>query len=847
MARKWLGLFLFLLWVGMALGQDKAFINGAVKDLNGKPIELVNVVVKEDQNFSTTTNDVGFYSMPIPAGKQVTIIYSYLTKQLYSKTISLKKNETLQISFQVEAPVTELREVEVKDQSARRQASLSEIKVRDILLPDAGGGGIEAYLVSQALGINKSNELSSNYSVRGGNYDENLVYVNDFEIYRPFLIRSGQQEGLSFANPNLVSTIKFSSGGFQARYGDKLSSVLDVTYKRPKQWGGSISASLLGFAGHLEGCSKDKRFTFLLGVRQKTSQYILKSLETQGEYSPNFIDAQLFASFQVNEKWRVELISNVARNQFVFRPDTRTTKFGTITDVKQLEMAFEGQEIDNYLAIMNGLSLVFTPKENLQLKLLGSAYNNSEKETFDILADYRIGDVETDQSKSDYGKVKQYRGIGGLQNWGRNTLFTDIYLAAFRGSWLKKGHQLQWGVDYKHEILSDKLSEWDMLDSAGYSLPFTSTGQKNFYGDSVPLNNFSEVNLSRSLKTRFQLSSNRISAYIQDSWRFGDSSKYNLTYGVRFQYWDVNKEPVITPRIQFSVKPSARRDLIVNLSAGMYYQPPFYREMRDLNGHVNTGLRAQKSVHAVAGLNYTFKAWRRPFQFVTEVYYKYLWDIVPYEFDNTLIRYYGRNMAHGHAFGADFRLGGELAEGAESWISLGLLRTINDIDGDMQKYYVDSAGNRSIYNTNGKAVDTVTQAVGYVPRPTDQWVTFNLFFQDYIPKWPFLKLNINLVFGSGIPVKGPTDASFSDSRRLPFYRRVDLGFAAQLWNPKWDKKKTKVGQGIKSVWFSLDVLNVFGINNTVSYLWIKDYLNQSYSVPNYLPQRRVNAKLVFNF
>ena len=841
---------LLAFWNLLACAQttEKAYINGAVKDIKGNPIELVNVVVKEDQRFNTTTNDNGYYELTVPVGKPITVVFSYLTKQIYSKQLTLKNKEVQQISFQVEAPVNELGEVTVRDQSTREQASLSEIKVKEIMLPDAGGGGIEAYIVAQALGINKSNELSSNYSVRGGNFDENLVYVNDFEIYRPFLIRSGQQEGLSFANPNLVSNIKFSSGGFQARYGDKLSSVMDVTYKRPKKWGGSLSASLLGFAGNLEGCSKDKRFTFLIGVRQKTSQYILKSLETQGEYSPNFIDVQFFSTFQINEKWGLELISNFARNQFEFRPDTRTTKFGTVTDVKQLEMAFEGQEIDNYLSLMNGLSLVYAPKENLRLKLLGSVYNNWEKENFDIIADYRIGDVETDQSKDNFGEVKQYRGIGGLHNWGRNSLQTNIYLAALRGSWFKNGHQLQWGVDYKHEQLNDKLSEWDLLDSAGYSLPYTTAGQKSFYGDSVPLNTNAAINLNDVLKTKFALTTNRLSAFIQDTWRFGDSSRFSFNYGVRLQFSDVNREPVITPRVQFSAKPTFKKDIVLTVSAGMYYQPPFYREMRDLRGNVNTNLRAQKSIHAVVGMNYSFKAWRRPFQFVTEAYYKYLWDLVPYEFDNTLIRYYGKNMASGHAYGLDLRLNGELADGAESWISLGLLRTTNDLVGDQQRYFVDSAGNRSVYASSLNNVrDTVFENISSVPRPTDQWVTFNLFFQDYIPKWPFIKLNLNLVFGSGIPVKAPTDASFTDNRRLPFYRRVDLGFAAQLWNPKWDKKKTKVGQGIKSIWFSLDVLNVFGINNTVSYLWIKDYLNQSYSVPNYLPQRRVNARLIVNF
>jgi hypothetical protein len=852
MLKKIAFLFLYLFAVALVHAQDTtAVIRGAVADENGKPLELVNVIVKENQSLITATDAKGMYTLRVPAGKKITIIFTYLTKQIYTKSLYLRRNDEEQISFQVQSAVNTLKEVDVKDQSSRRQG-ITEIKVKELLLPDAGGGGIEAYLAAQALGISKSNELSSSYSVRGGNFDENLVYVNDFEVYRPYLIRSGQQEGLSFANPNLVSGIKFSSGGFQAKYGDKMSSVMDVTYKRPSQWGGSVSASLLGVAAHLEGCSKDKRrFTFLLGFRQKTSQYILGSLDTKGEYSPNFIDVQLFSTLMINEKWSLEIIDNFARNQFLFSPDSRTTKFGTVTTVKQLEMAFEGQEIDNYLSLMNGLSLVYKPSDNLRIKLLGSVYNNWERETFDILSDYRIGDVETDQSKSNFGQVTSYSGIGGIQNWVRNSLNTSIYTAAIRGTWLAKNHNVQWGVDYKHEVLNDRISEWDRLDSAGYSLPYTVAGQKSFYGDSVPLNPNTSINFDRVLKSRFDLESNRISAFIQDTWRFGDSSRFSLNYGVRFQYWDVNKEPTITPRIQFSVKPSLKKDIILTASGGLYYQPPFYREMRGPDGKVNTNLRAQKSAHAVIGLNYAFKAWNRPFNFVTEVYYKYLWDLVPYDYDNTLIRYAGTNSAKGYSTGIDLRLNGELADGVESWISMSIMNTQNQIDGATKKIYLDSLGNQVPYindQTRNTVRDTTFVPVGWQPRPSDQLVTFNLFFQDYIPRFPFIKFNLNLVFGAGIPFKSPAANSYySNDFRIPFYKRVDMGFAAQLYSPKWAKKKTKASQAFKSVWLSLDVLNIFGIPNVISYLWIKDFYNNQYAVPNNLTGRRVNLKVVFNF
>jgi hypothetical protein len=830
--------------------QDVAYIKGAIADSSGKPIEAANVIVKEDQSYVTTTNNKGAYEMKVPADKKITIVFTYLTTTLYSKVIQLKKNEETQISFQVNAQVHELKGVVVVDET-NRQEGITNVKISEMMIPDVGGG-IEAYLASQVLGMNKSNELSSNYSVRGGNYDENLVYVNDFEIYRPYLVRSGQQEGLSFANPDLVSNIKFSSGGFQAQYGDKMSSVMDVTYKRPTSWGGSVSASLLGFTAHVEGCSKDpKKFTFLLGFRQKTSQYLLNSLDTKGEYSPNFLDLQLFMTAMINEKWSVELIDNYSRNQFVFIPNSQTTTFGSVNNVKQLDILFDGQEIDNYQSVTNGVSFIYKPKDNLRIKFMASQYDDQEREDYNLIANYNIGDVQTDPSQSNYGKVTNYDGIGTLQNWARNTLFIDVYTLATRGSWFIKHHDVKWGVDYKHEIIKDKISQWAMLDSAGYSLPYnTSTGQKSFYGDSTPANNLALVNMDQTLYSTFGLSSNRVSAFIQDTWRFGDSSRFSFNYGVRFQYWDVNKEPIVTPRAQFSVRPNLKKDIILTLSGGLYYQPPFYREMREPDGTVNTNLRSQKSAQVVAGFNYAFKAWNRPFSFVMEAYYKYLWDIVSFDYDNTLIVYSGLNNAKGYATGLDMRLNGQLAEGLESWISMSLLNTQNIVQNTQQTVYLDAKGNQVSFlnsTTIPTITDTVKKPVGYQPRPTDQLVTFNMFFSDHIPRWPFIKLNINLAFGSGIPQKAPDATYYSNDFRLPFYRRVDMGFAAQLWDPKWAKKTTKTSKAFKSVWLSLDVLNIFGIENVVSYLWIKDFYNNQYAVPNNLTGRRVNVKVVFTF
>ena len=841
--------FILFIAFSQVKGQDMAYINGAIGDSSGKPIELVNVVVKEDQTFATTTDAKGRYELKVPANKKITIVFSYLNKVLYSKPIELKKNEEAQISFQIDAPVTVLKDVVFTDETNRTQ-DISSIKINEVMLPDVGGG-IEAYLAAQALGFSKSNELSSNYSVRGGSFDENLVYVNDFEIYRPYLMRSGQQEGLSFANPDLVSNIKFSSGGFQSQYGDKLSSVMDVTYKRPGTWGGSVSASLLGVSAHVEGCSKDpKRFTFLLGFRQKDSQYLLNSLDTKGQYSPNFLDLQLFMTLMINDKWSMEIIDNYSRNQFVFLPTTQTTTFGSVNMVKQLNILFDGQEIDNYQSITNGISFIYKPKDNLRIKFMASQYDDQEKENYNLIANYSIGDVQTDPSQSNYGQVTNYDGVGALHNWARNTLYIDVYTLATRGSWFVKHHDVKWGVDYKHEMITSKVSQWDMLDSAGYSLPYNGAGQKSFYGDSTPANNFSLVNTDQSLYSVFNLNSNRISAFLQDTWRFGDSSRYSFNYGVRFQYWDVNKEPFVTPRVQLSAKPNLRKDIVLTLSGGLYYQPPFYREMQEPNGTVNTNLKAQKSAQVVAGFNYAFKAWNRPFSFVMEAYYKYLWDVVSFDYDNTLIQYSGLNNAKGYAAGLDMRLNGELAKGTESWVSLSLLNTQNVIQGTQQTQYLDAHGNPVTYInsiTQPTITDTIKRSVGYQPRATDQLVTVNVFFSDHLPRWPFIKLNMLLAFGSGVPVKSPNATYYTNDERLPFYKRVDMGFAGQLWDPKWAKKKTPASRAFKSVWLSLDVLNIFGIENVVSYLWIKDFYNNQYAVPNNLSGRRVNLKVVFNF
>ena len=827
-------LSLFLLFTGfITRSQDYAFIRGFISDTSGTPLEQISIAVKELPKINTTTDRKGRYRLLVPAQQKITIVFSGISVLPYQEELTLGKDAEKVLSPSLILREYELSGAVVSDQGKRQTASMVEVKQTD-LAADIMGGDITATLAMQALGVSKTNELSSNYTVRGGNFDENLVYVNDFEVYRPYLVRSGQQEGLSFANPYMVQNIKFNSGGFQAKYGDKMSSVMDVTYKRPKKFGGSVYGSLLGLGGHLEGCDKQQKFTFLIGVRQRLSQYVLRSLQTQGQYSPNFLDVQGYFTFLLHPQWSLEVLSSYARNQYDFVPVNRETTFGTVTNVKKVTMYFEGQESDRYQSLMNGIALNYTPNDKLKLKWLGSYYRNEEKESFDILGEYFLSQVEANLGRDNFGEEVFALGVGGLQDWARNELKSQVGYAGHKGTWFYKKHQLQWGVDYKREIIQDKISEWDRLDSAGYSLPYSDD---------------SNVEVFSVLKSRFSLHSNRYAAFIQNTWRFGDTAQYSLNFGLRFQYWDVNQEPIVTPRLQFSFRPLKKHDLIFNLAIGTYYQPPFYREMRDLQGRVNTSLKSQKSLQAVAGINYAFKAWKRNFNFTTEVYYKYLWDLVPYEFDNALIRYYGRNNARGYATGIDLRLNGELVPDAESWISLSIMQTAEDILDDQYKAYFDSSG-RELSNTPRNFNNIVDSSIifpGYIARPTDQRVAFSMFFQDYIPRFPFIKLQISLVFATGLPF-GPPDANrYKDQFRIPSYKRVDLGFSGKLWDPKWAKTKNLFNQGIKSIWLSFEVFNILDISNTVSYLWIRDVNNQQYAVPNYLTGRRFNGKLLINF
>jgi hypothetical protein len=676
-----------------AFAQEKAIIYGTVNDEANRPIEYANVAVLGYAG-GVATDSEGNFELSIPAETELTLVVSFVGYEKQMFKVFLQPGQRKELKVMMESSAEELPTIEIQDKQIRH-TNLQRLDPKIATeIPSLSGGGVED-MIKTMPGVASNNEMSSQYSVRGGNFDENLVYVNGIEIYRPQLIRAGQQEGLSFVNPALVSSIMFSAGGFESKYGDKMSSVLDIQYKKPTDFGGSFQASLLGVEGHLEGISKNKKFTYLTGVRYKTNSYILKSLETEGDYKPNFIDVQALLAYRLTPKLELSLLGNYARNSYNVKPSNRQTEFGTIQEAYRLSIFFEGQELDRFENYMGALSLNHYPKEHLRLQWIASAFQTRESETFDVLGEYFIGRLENQIDDEQFGEVVEAQGVGGYLDHARNYLLASVFSMGHKGYLDLNRHYLLWGVTYNHEIIQDELNEWELIDSAGYSVPappFT-------VGDPAPVYN-PQLELFSAYRTDTSFHSNRLSAYIQNSWNFhfGNANAY-LIAGLRASYWDINKQFILSPRATLSVKPQWKRDILFRFSAGYYQQPPFYRELRDLEGRINPDVKAQKSIHFVAAMDMNFTAWDRPFKFITEAYYKILDDLVPYVVDNVRIRYYGDNLSKGYAYGIDFKVNGEFIKGVESWASLSFLKTMEDIQGDNYWEYYNEEGQLIIPKT----------------------------------------------------------------------------------------------------------------------------------------------------
>ncbi len=809
-------LILTVLYIN-AFGQNVCVINGKITDTEGHPIPFVNVTV-EGTNWGVAGDAKGVYSVKVEADDSTTLSFSAIGYSPVTLRIRTKGKNVLEQNIELAESSRALDEIQITT-SHRRFGNIERINHKDIeFLPDASGN-FESILKSLP-GVSSSNELSSQYSVRGGNFDENLVYVNDVEIYRPFLIRSGQQEGLSFINSDMVDGVEFSAGGFNAEYGDKMSSVLNIKYRQPTENRARAEVSLLGANGLIEGIGKNKNFSHLTGVRYKTSKYMLSSLDEGGDYTPVFIDIQSNLAYRFSPKFKLSFLGNLSSNNYQFAPNVRETRFGSFTNALQLKVFYEGQEVNSFRTIQGAATAEFRPTEQSMLKLIGSVYSATEAETFDIRGQYLLNELDNTLGSTTYGDSSINVGVGGFLNHARNFLYANFYRVEHLGSNVTKKNTTKWGVRYQYESIEDMINEWDLIDSSDYAVPY----------------NGENLQLSYSLRSSNTLASHRVNGFLQNSNKKDFAiGELTTTAGLRFTYWSFNNQLIISPRATIMFKPDWHRDIAFHVSGGFYHQPPTYKELRPPSGEINHQIKAQESIHAVLGMEYLFQAWNRPFRFQTELYYKHLNNLIPYKVDNVRILYAGKNIAKGYVQGIDFKVNGEFVKGAESWASLSLMKTYEDIQGDS-------------FEENGQTIYP-----GYYPRPTDQRFSVGVFFQDFVPGNVSYKVHLTGFYGSGLPFNSPRSERYDIVARMPSYKRVDIGFT-KIFKDGTVKagKLLKNKSWIKGLWVGAEIFNLFDFKNTISYLWVQTVSNQSnesgnYAVPNYLTSRRINVKLSMKF
>lgn len=828
-------LFFLLIITPLVSLPQTATVSGQVFDEDGNPAADILVAISGQTGEPVKTANNGKYQLTIPAEKPLEIVFFNINYTEYRRKINALPGETIYINpilnFKNELPV-----ITAVDEN--RKVDVIYIQPKEYYKLAGPNPDISKLLLSQGLGVQSSNELSSSYSVRGGNFDENLIYVNDMEVFRPFLVRSGQQEGLSFPNPDMVSSMYFSSGGFEAKYGDKMSSVLDVQYRKPRDFSTTVSGGLLGGSLHTQGLTKNRLFSWQIGGRYRSTQYLLKGMDTKGEYRPSFYDVQSLMNFEFSPKFNLEILTNFSGNKYLVVPQTRETTFGTFNQALRLKVYFDGQEVSKFNTYFGGIAATLRPKDSLKLKFIASAYRDLEDETFTLQGQYYIDELNTDFGSSGFGNVAFNRGIGTYINHGRNYLDATIVNVEHKGRFMKRQQEFLWGVRAQHEIIDDRLSEWSYTDSAGYSIPQA---------------NMSLVDMPYVVKQKNHVESSRAMAYAEYilTKQLKDTSSISFTGGLRSNYWTFNNQHVLSPRVTVSYDPNWKRDWVFRASYGYYYQVPLYREMRDFYGKVNPDIKAQRSVHYVLSSDLNFKMWRRSFKFMNALYFKQMEDLVPYDIDNVRIRYFANNNAKGYATGVDFRLNGEFIKNTESWISMSIMQTREKLSGLNYYTYTDTAGEAWHPGVSVTQVkdSTLHSTTPYIPRPTDQLVTFNMFFQDYLPKLPKCKMYLSLIYGSGLPVTPPNHKKYlmSDKFRYPSYKRVDIGFSYEFVKEDKPLPETHKLRFIKAAWVSLEVWNLLGINNTVSYTWIKDVTNRQYAIPNYLTNRQLNLKFQIKF
>jgi hypothetical protein len=880
----------FIFFILLAYGAEAQLcdVSGRCIDRRKKGIEGILIKSPQAKETATYSDANGRFKLQVPQGDSVQIFFAV------GDSLGTKKQENIfvqigdkelnlgNIFFNIQQENT----IEIT-QKVYDPFVLEKLKFNDI--QNIPMGGVERFLTYTTAAVS-NNELTSNYNVRGGNYDENLVYVNGFLIYRPFLTRSGQQEGMSFVNTALVDQISFSAGGFDARYGDKLSSVLDIEYRKPKEFHASAMASLLGVETHVEQ-ALGSRFTYLIGARYRANGYLLNSLPAKGAYNPVFADAQFVTNYALTEKLNWSVLGHFSSNDYRFAPESQKTDFGSYNEAFSLNIYFEGQEKTRFITGMGGTSLKWKPNKKTNLDLYATVFRSVEREYFDILGEYFLNELETDPSKAEFGDSIGSVGVGGFLNHARNKLNATIFNVYHDGSRLLKegfkdderlnffSNRFNWGVNLQHDQFDDKLSEWRLLDSAGYSIPQGSNDE--------------EVGLSETIKGKLQLETYRATGYLQlnSLWsknqrdfvtktysrvkdnetgkksrqEFIDTlsesaSRLALNTGVRVGYTGVNKEFFITPRVSLTYFPRVymrtngkltRRDVRMRLASGLYYQPPFYREFRTFDGQLNTNVKSQKSFHIVAGSDIYVNLWGRsaPFKIGIDAYYKYLWDVNPYEIDNVRTRYYANNDAVAYAYGLDFNMNGQFIKGIESYFKFGLLQTRENLLNDKFTNYFNSDGDRIFfgYTFNDSIVDSTVVSPGYIRRPSDQLFTFGALIQDQMPGYESFSVQVGLQFGSSLPYGPPDQNRYKDTLNLKSYFRVDIGFSYDFLykkKQKINKKENFFTKNFDDAILSFEVFNLLGINNVLSKQWIQATDGGFYAIPNNLTQRRFNLKLI---
>ncbi|MEO9533183.1 MAG: TonB-dependent receptor [Crocinitomicaceae bacterium] len=884
-------LHILLLFVGTIGFAQNVKLSGIIIDEDNEGIKDVSIRIDGLQGVQAYTNEKGFFEISVPPNKDYILRIVFSGKEPLVESVNMGAEDKFIGKFKL----IQNQFGPVRIEYIRPGEFVDRFPPVDLNRLPSPSGNFEDLIKIAGLGVASNNELTSNYNVRGGNYDENLIYVNGIQIYRPFLVRSGQQEGLSFINSAFVENISFSAGGFDAHYGDKLSSVLDIQYREPLNFGGSAQASFMGGQAHLEGTFAKKRGNYITGARYRANSYLLSSLPTKGDYNPTFFDYQLLTNYYLNfnsadSYTKLFALGHYSTNNYRFVPTTRETSFGTVNEAYQLRVFFEGEEETKFKTFTAATGMEWKKNKQFKMNFVTSVFHSIESEHFDILGEYWINQLETDPSKEEFGDSTSNVGVGGFLDHARNDLNVWIGNVYFTGQYdLKRKEKenkynlksntfssLKWGGKAQYEQFTDELSEWHLIDSAGYSIPLGSSDdielqeviKQTNYVESFRFTShvqFSQnwivrKNIKVDLKKKFRTDSTKEVLEISKE-IYNSPAKFSLNIGTRGGYRTYNDEYWVTPRMSITYTPRsylikqdstvARRNVKLRFASGLYYQPPLYRTMRGILGTLNPDVVSQKSFHNVFGADVFFNMWNRPFKFVTEVYYKYMWDVVPYEIDNVRIRYYGENSAIAYAYGIDAKLHGEFIEGVESFFRIGLLKTAEDILNDDYQMYFNSDGDTIIpgYTFNDTPVDSVLQTPGWIPRPTDQRLTFSLFFQDQMPRAENFKVSVNMTVGTPLPYGPPTYERYKDVLRSNAYMRVDLGFMYDFINPQnKDKfKEKKVWGKFDQLTVSLDAFNLLGINNIISYQWLQDISGRYYAIPNHLTGRRINLRLIARF